>query len=481
MSLIQRWPSLTVTLLLLGGADSGALTAEEPAAPPLGTLRLDYYHTGTATEETFSLDRLVVEPLPWPGNPARPLDDTNSGKYLFEVHEAASGKLVYSRGFASIYGEWETTAEAAKMPRTLHESLRFPLADEAGTLRVVVKKRDAANVFQTIWEIEIDPRDMFVDTAHPPKQEVLELQVRGAPAEKVDLLLLGDGYTAAERDKFERDARRMTEVLFAASPFKERRDDWNVWGICPPAAESGISRPSTGIHRRSPVGATYDAFGSERYVLTFENRSWRDIAAWAPYEFVQILVNGETYGGGGIFGLYGTVAVDSDWADYIFVHEFGHHFTGLADEYYTSAVAYEPAADIVEPWEPNATTIVDPERLKWRQLLTPGVEMPTPWPKEAFEVHARGIQERRREIRARRRPEAEMSALFSEQQAFEAELLGSAPEAGKVGLFEGANYAARGFYRSQSDCIMFTRDRVPFCAACRRAIERMIDLYTSPE
>jgi len=476
MSLIQHGSWLAMPLLLLGAS---VLAAGEPTAPR--TLRLDYYHTGTATEEYFSLDRLVVEPLPWPGNPARPIDDTHSGKYLFEVHEAASDKLLFSRGFASIYGEWETTAEATRMHRTFHESLRFPLADPAATLRVVLKKRDAANAFRQVWEIEIDPKNPFVDTAHPPKMEVLEFQRRGESSAKVDLLLLGDGYTASERDKFERDAQRMIEILFATSPFKERRDDWNVWGICPPAAASGISRPSTGIHRRTPVGATYDAFGSERYVLTFENRTWRDIAAWAPYEFVQILVNNATYGGGGIFGLYGTVAVDNDWASYIFVHEFGHHFAGLADEYYTSPVAYEPPAQIVEPWEPNVTATIDPEQLKWGDLLTAGVEIPTRWPKEPFEVHAREIRKRRQRIRAERRPEAEMSALFSEQQAFESELLGSAPHADKVGVFEGANYAPRGFYRSQIDCIMFTRDQVPFCAACRRAIERMIDLYTSGE
>src|SRR5204863_75262 len=131
--------------------------------------------------------------------------------------------------------------------------------------------------------------------------------------------ILGDGYAAAERGKFERDARRLVAVLLATSPFKERQSDINVWGLCPAAAESGVSRPSQRIYRRSPAGATYDAFDSERYVLTFENRRFRDIAANAPYEVVEILVNSATYGGGGIFGLYSTVAADSAWAPYIFV------------------------------------------------------------------------------------------------------------------------------------------------------------------
>src|SRR5690606_19715892 len=197
-----------------------------------------------------------------------------------------------------------------------------------------------------------------IDRAAPPSPgPVIELLTSGDPAEKVDLLILGDGYTAAERGKFEADARRMVDILFSYEPFRSRRQDFNVWGLCPPAAESGVSRPSTGTYRRSPVGATYDAFGSERYVLTFDNRALRDIASHVPYEFIEILVNNRTYGGGGIFNLYATVAADSTWAPYLFVHEFAHHFAGLADEYYTSDVAYLPAEDRLEPWEPNVTAL----------------------------------------------------------------------------------------------------------------------------
>src|SRR6185295_3286942 len=213
------------------------------------------------------------------------------------------------------------------------------------------------------------------------------------------------------------DAKRLMEILFTQSPFAEHRADFNVWGLCPPAAESGISRPSTGIHRRSPVGASYDTFGSERYVLTYDNKAFRDVAQFAPYEFVEILVNGKTYGGGSIFNLYSTVAADSLWAPYVFVHEFGHHFAGLADEYYTSDVAYEAAgAERVEPWEPNATALHDPKSVKWKDLVSPGTPVPTPWNKEAYEAYARDIQKKRRQIRAERRPEEEMDALFREEK-----------------------------------------------------------------
>jgi hypothetical protein len=454
-----------------------ALSAAPAAAGQ--TMRVDYYHTGNNKEERFSLDRIVIEPLPWAGNPSRPIDDTNLGKYFFEVVDAQSGAALYSRGFSSIYGEWETTEEAGSMNRTFSESLRFPAVDKPA--RVVVKKRDAKNAFQTIWTFSIDPADKFIVRGAAPAQSggLMRLHEAGDPTRKLDLLILGDGYTAAERSKFERDARRLTRLLFATSPFKERERDINVWGLVPPAAQSGVSRPSQGIHRRSPVGATYDAFDSERYILTFDNRAFRDVAANAPYDVVEILTNSATYGGGGIHGLYSTVAADSVWAPYIFIHEFGHHLAALADEYYTSDVAYLPATDRIEPWEPNVTALLDPAALKWRDLVRPGTPLPTPWPKEKYEEYSRATQERRRRIRAENRPEREMDALFREQMAHDTAMLGGSPHAHEVGAFEGANYEARGFFRPQVDCIMFTRDEVPFCAVCRRAIERVLDLYAS--
>jgi len=449
------------------------LSAATPAVPR--TMRLDYYHTGDAKREMFSVDRVVIEPLPWPGDLSKAIDGTNLGKYFFEVRDQKSKQALYSRGFASIYGEWETTDEAKTMLRTFSESLRFPAPD--APFEIVLKKRDAKNYWRDIWSTSIDPKDMFIDRSTPRAPATLiPIQKMGDPATKVDLLLLGDGYTARETNKFVADARRLVAVLFATSPFKEHRNNFNVWGLCPPAAQSGISRPSTGVYRDSL--ATYDAFGSERYVLSFDNRALRKVAQFAPYEFIEILANGRTYGGGGIFNLYSTVAVDNAFANYVFVHEFGHHFAGLADEYYTSAVSYAPATERIEPWEPNATALLDPANLKWKDLVSPDTPIPTPWNKDEFEKYSREIQKRRAEIRKQKLPESVMEALFREELQHEQSMFHREKYYGRVGAFEGSIYEAKGYYRPEVDCIMFTRTN-HFCAVCRRAIERIVDLYSS--
>jgi hypothetical protein len=176
-------PILTLTVLLLFVSTAAAASQ---------TMRLDYYHTGDASQEVFSIDRVVIEPLPWPGDPAQAIDSSNLGKYLFEVREAKTKQLLYSRGFASIYGEWETTDEAKTVKRTFQESLRIPAP--AAPVSIVLKKRDAKNVFQDIWTTTIDPADQFVDRSKPtPPAPVITIQKTGDPESRVDLLILGGG------------------------------------------------------------------------------------------------------------------------------------------------------------------------------------------------------------------------------------------------------------------------------------------------
>ncbi len=466
------------------------LLAAAPAAPVQGpvsysgsftdeTMRVDYFHTGgPGVAETVALDR-VVNDGPWPGSRTQLVDPTNLGAYRFEVRDQAAGTLLYSRGFSSIYGEWETTGEQKTAHRTFHESVRLPWPKRPVALTLDRRQDDGG--FAPVWSTEIDPASRFVNRAPLAHRagQVWTVFENGPPAEKVDLLIIGEGYTVPEIAKFHRDVERLLPALFAEEPFKSRRADFNVRALDLPSPASGVHRPNADEFRRTPLSAEYNIFDSERYVLTFDNRALRDAASAAPYEFIELLVNERTYGGGGIFNAQATAAVDSAFSPYVFVHEFGHHFAALADEYYTSDVAYEPAAaDRPEPWEPNVTALRDPARLKWADLVAPATPLPTPWDKAAFERHTAAIQARRRAIRARNAPESEMDALFREQRDWDRAFLGSPPHAGTVGAFEGAAYAARGLYRPEADCIMFTRDPVGFCRVCQRAITRIIDLYS---
>jgi len=453
------------------------LAATAAAAPPR-TMRLDYFHTGGAAREVFAVDRVVVEPLPWPGGESRPLDDLNLGKYFFEVVDLATNRAVFSRGFDSIWGEWETTADAAVRDATYHESLRFPAPSRP--VQVAIRKRDARNVFREVWTTVVDPASIFVDTATAPAPApLLTLLESGDPAAKVDLLLLGEGYTAAEAGKCEADIRRLVDGLLTFSPFAERRADLNIRAICAAAPEHGVSRPSAGVHRATLFGSTFDAFGTERYALSFDNRAIRAAAAHAPYELLAIVMNESAYGNGGIFGQYASVSIDHPNGVSVFVHEFGHHVAGLGDEYYFNAnVAYAAPRERVEPWEPNVTALLDPAALKWRDLVAAETPLPTPWPKDEYERSIRDGGAESRRLQAEGRPEAEVAEARKRARAATDATLDGGPHAAAVGAFEGALYQEKGYYRSQQRCLMINGQR--FCVVCQRAISRVLDLYSRP-
>ncbi len=443
------------------------------------TMRVDYFHSGGSGLEIFSLDQIVSDGS-WPGSRTRLVDTLNLGKYLFKVVDQETGTVIYSRGFSSIYGEWETTPEFRVITRTFHESLRFPWPHRP--VQVVLEVRAQDNTFHEIWSTNIDPNSRFVNpTDRGPMGDVWSLLNNGPPADKVDLLVIGEGYTSAELPKFRESARRLVGALFAEEPFKSRQSDFNVWGLDLPSVDSGVSRPRAMMFRRTPLSLEYNIFDSERYLLTYDNRTLRDAAAGAPYEFLEILVNEEQYGGGGILNFQATTAANTGFAEYVFVHEFGHHFAGLADEYYTSAVAYETGgADHPEPWEPNVTALHDPKKLKWADLVRGNTPVPTPWDKTLFEEGNTAAQQERRLLRDQGAPEIEMDRLFKEQLRNDTQVLSSMTYAGRVGAFEGASYEATGLYRPEVDCIMFTRNPVGFCRVCQRAITKVIDFYSRP-
>jgi hypothetical protein len=469
---------LIAAMAMLATASTVAAQGLYPALFTEKTMRVDYYHTGGG-QEVFALDQVVADG-PWAGSRTQLIDTTNLGPYFFEVIDCKTNQVIYSRGFASVYGEWETTDEARQgLHRSFHESLRFPWPKQP--VQVVVKKRDRANAFREVWSTVVDPASRFVNAALlRPAGKVWTVFENGPAAAKVDLLILGDGYAEADLPKFHADVKRMVDKLFATEPFKSRKSDFNVRAIDLPTPQSGVNRPRTADFRRTTLGVTYNVFDSERYALSLDNRSLRNLASQAPYDFLEILINEAQYGGGGIFNDHATAAVDTAFAEYIFVHEFGHHFAGLGDEYYTAPVSYQTGGveERPEPWEPNVTALQNPADLKWKDLVDPKTPLPTPWEKEAYETRSREIQARRVALRASHAPESEMNRLFTEERNWSSPFLAGMTYSHKVGAFEGASYEPKGLYRPEADCIMFTRDEVGFCRVCQRAISRIIDLYS---
>lgn len=469
----------TMVALLVFLAVSGNAVLADPAFDTHftdTTLRFDFYHTGTAAQEHFAFDQIVQDGL-WAGSKTNLIDTLRLGKYLFEVRDLASNTQLYSRGFCSIYGEWETTAEAKQGWGVYHETLRFPWPRHDVKM-VLYKRRDTDNSFQMIWEQTVKTESWRAVQAHfPDFYSTFDVMNHGDPATKVDIVVLGEGYTAREMGKFRQDAQRFSEALFKTAPFASRKKAFNIRGVETPSPMSGVHHPHQDSHARSALSVRAGAFDSQRYALGFDNKKIRDAASAVPYDFTVILMNDKIYGGGGIYQLYTTAASDNAFSDYVFVHEFGHHFACLADEYYTSSVAYELPTISTEPYELNVTIQTDKAKIKWGELISAQTPIPTPWGKEAFDQHSRDIQTKRTALRQAKAPEDVLEALFADQLRWEEHHLANIPYAGKTGLYEGAMYQATGLYRSAPGCIMHIRTTY-FCPACQRAINLVIDQYS---
>lgn len=457
------------------------------------TLRIDYYHIGDAEEEIVTIDR-VYDQGPWAGNTMNLLDTRNNGAFYVKVFDTATNQLIFSRGFDTIFREYQATSPAAEgIVRTFHESFLMPRP--RATVQWTLERRDRNNHLQPVFSTTIDPNAVtVVRDALIPGVTVKRHHEAGPPHDCVDFLLVADGYTAEEQGKFEDDCRRMVEMLFRYEPFASEKSSINVRSAFRAGAESDVSKPHFGDFRSGSVGCSFYSLGSPRYLLTEDNRALRDVAAHAPYDTICILVNTETYGGGGIYNLYATNAVDNQWAEYLFIHEMGHSFGGLADEYYSSSTAYDEEAFYppgAEPLEPNITRLIGSPKPKWADVADAGV-YPTPWGKEAFDAADRDYQKRRRELNRRiaeaRRSGADAAAVTElEEQAARmsreaadkaAAMLREDPNFGKVGAYEGAGYCSSGVYRPELDCIMFTKGSKPFCRVCREAIAGTIRFHT---
>jgi len=441
------------------------------------TLRVDYYHTGAKGMEVIALDKCYEEGI-WSGSKTQLLDNLNFGEYMLRVYDIATAQLIYSRGYSTMFNEWHSTDEAgAGIVKTFHETARMPFPKNK--IQLTISRRDKQMIFHELFSTVIDPNNPAAINLQQrtPQFKSSKLIDNGAPEKKVDLVILGDGYSKSEMQKFRDDARHYSDVLFGTSPFKERKKDFNVWIIEVESRESGVDKPKSKVWKENALGTMYDTFGSARYILTEENRTLRDIAGQVPYDAVAILVNDNRYGGGGIYNLYTTCYTKADtkgqeWQmDYVFVHELGHSFGGLGDEYYSSSVAYNDFYQAgIEPWEPNLTALTDKENLKWKSFVDSSTPIPTPWRKAEYDS-----------IEALRGKLDRLAPDYYEKRAplynAEQEILKTAEDKNKVGAFEGGGYVSKGIYRPAVDCRMFSLSLVNFDTVCSAVIQRVIDTY----
>lgn len=482
-------------------ATFGALALAAPllaGSPPAfdehfldATLRIDTFHTGNASEEVVTLDQVYQQGI-WAGSRTHLLDPLGFGGYFAKVADPISGALLFSRSYDTYFGEYRTTAAAGKgMRRTYHESVLIPCPKGKARFAIEALGRDGS--LKEIFTTEIDPAAVtIVRKPLDAGVKVVEAAKSGDPHSRVDVAILAEGYTAKEEGKFRADLARFVKIFLAQEPYASRKDSFNVYGVFKPSQESGCDEPSWGSFKNTALNATFDSLGSERYLLTEDNRRLRDLAAHAPYDALLIMVNSPRYGGGGIYNLYCTFTADNYWSTYVFLHEFGHTFGGLADEYYTSSVAYsEFFPKGVEPAVPNVTALLDPANLKWRALTTPGTPIPTAWEKADYDTMDLAYQKVREELNAKiaaakragaPRPEVEKlqdeSDRLSREHATKVDAyLAKSAFVGHVGAFEGAGYASRGLYRPMVDCLMFTKGAKPFCKVCQEAVVRVIEYY----
>lgn len=393
------------------------------------TLRVDYFHTGDSVNDEYSFDELREEPY-WGGSQTHLQDLFNYGKYKVEVVDSATNSVIYSKYYSTLFSEWQTTAEAKLCKKSFNESVVFPFPKK--TVIVSLFSRDRRNELHKKFELFINPKNYFIAKDRRNEFQNFKVSYSGDPAKKVDIVIIPDGYTAAEMNKFKTDCGKFAQYLFNASPYKENKESFNIWGIDAPSKESGTDIPGKNIWKNTIVNTTFYTFDEDRYCMTSDYKSVRDCAANAPYDQIYILVNSSKYGGGSIYNHYSVCVADNERSEYIFVHEFGHGFAFLGDEYYSSSTAYlDFYPTDIEPLEANLTTRVNFDT-KWKAMIDKDIPIPTP----------------------------------NDPQYIN-----------KVGLFEGGGYMAKGIYRPSYDCSMKSASVNNFCLVCKKTIQAMIDYY----
>lgn len=392
-------------------------------------LRFDFMLAGNSQNTSVYPVGMKEEPF-WAGSNTNLVNTFNSGNFKYELFDTADSTLIYSRAFCTLFQEWQTTSEAKTISKSFYEVATMPYPKNK--VRFLLSERGRNGQFSKLYETVIDPTDYFIRKENPMSVTTTKIYGTGNPHKSVDLAFIAEGYKADEMGKFRDDVKKMADYLFAEAPFTDYRDKFNIWAVESVSQDSGTDVPGEHIYANTAVNSSFYTFDIDRYLTTQDIKSVNDFAAAVPHDYIVILINSTRYGGGGVYNYYVGTTTGHLLSPKVFIHEFGHGFAGLGDEYYSSSVAYDEFYPLnVEPWEPNLTTMVNFES-KWKNMIAKDTPVPTPAEEKYNNV---------------------------------------------TGLFEGGGYSAKGIFRPELDCRMKSNGPKGYCSVCRKAIRETIEYY----
>ncbi len=395
------------------------------------SLRIDFILSGTKKEQFAGLLRIKEEKY-WSSPANAFISPFGYGSYRIDLLDADDSTLLFRRGFSTLFEEWQTTDLPKHGPASFEQSINLPYPENKVLVKLFYR---SGNVFKKFVEWKIDPESDAIIRDNKGIEPILlmgDKQYRN----KLDLAFLADGYKAEDNRKAKKDARRFARFLLSQEPFSAYRKYINIWLVHPHSTERGTDEPCRGIYKETPLGSSFNTLGLRRYLSTERYFDVKDAAADTPYDFFFVMVNTERYGGGGVFNHFSVFSADGEYGRKVFVHEFGHHFGGLADEYFNSDVTYVDMMDTaIEPWQPNVTTMVEFDS-KWKNLIKSDVPIPTP-----------------------------RTLKYKDY----------------LGVFEGGAYVSKGVYSPAMDCRMRTNKAKEFCPACKDALIKMLEFYIEKE
>ena len=392
------------------------------------TLRIDYIFSGNSSSQAISLDQLNQSPR-WYGKRSNLSEVPVEGNGAIIVREHSKENIIYKNSFSTLFQEWQTTDEAKTTIKAFENVFLVPMPKD--TVDITVELRNNRREVVASMTHVVNPKDILIRHIGEHKTPYETMLQAADTTRCINIAFVAEGYTREEMPIYIEDVKKSIDALFSHEPFKSRKEVFNIIAVEPASEESGTSVPRKGIWKRTALGSHFDTFYTERYLTTLHLKRLHDVLAGLPYEHIIVLVNTEVYGGGGILNSYNLSAAHHAKTLPVVVHEFGHSFAGLADEY---AYDNEPIpmypADI-EPWEPNITTLKDFHG-KWEQMISKKTPVPTPADKKYADA---------------------------------------------IGVYEGAGYSLNGVYRPMQDCRMRTNENPTFCPVCQKAINNLIDFY----